>query len=136
MKEKWIQWKPLDILSQKYSMESMLDNATQLKIILSEEDNKKNKIVILFENLPTSYKYTNKILTHALIHNLKQKHEINFYDKWTLFKIENSNYIKWLSKQSATISDSFPFIHFSILGTNCLLDIVASYEPKVEEIYE
>lgn len=63
---------------------------------------------------------------------LSEQYGTVFYSKWSFFRISNLSYLQWLSEQSCGISDSRPLIHFSFFTTNLILDVIASYEPKVE----
>ncbi len=63
--------------------------------------------------------------------------DATFLNGWTFFKVDNSNYVKWLSEQSHGISNHLSCTqHFSILGVDCVFDIIAGYEPKVGLINE
>ncbi len=137
MEEQWIKWEPISGLKGNYNINLVLNDPKTFKIILSDYDNPKSQVIITFEESVASYRDTDETYRYKLICDLGEKYGKEFYINWGLFKVKNSNYIKWLSEQSYGISDHFECNHhFAILGVNCVLDIIASYEPKVEMINE
>jgi len=136
IKEQWTRWNPANNLAKKYYLDSIFDNIAELKITLLEENNKKNKVIITFKYPASSYRETKKIFKDKLIYDLNQKYGKNFCDEWAFFKVDNSNYIKWLSEQSCGIYDDVPFVHYSLITTNSILDLIDQWEPKIEIIKE
>lgn len=63
---------------------------------------------------------------------LSQKYGTNFYTEWTFFKIENSDYLNWIYKESCIANQSNELVHFCLMAMDDILDIVADYEPNVE----
>ncbi len=134
--EQWIRWEPARGLSSKYSIESTIFDDNGLKIILCDELDQTKKISLVFDGIIGSYKLTDetyKIETWAF---LDKQYGANFYSKWTFFKVSNSSYLRMLSEESSGIADSRNLIHFVIIEVNVVLEIVASYEPKVELVEE
>jgi len=136
MTEQWSQWKPINNLAGKYYIESISDNINGLKIVFFEWHNETKKVIITFTDSVDAYRSTDEIFRLKLISDLKEKYKSKLYGKWTFFKVDNSAYIKWLSKQSYTISDERSFMHFSFVGVDSILDVVTNYEPKVALINE
>ena len=134
MQEQWIHWEPISNLSAKYNIDSISDGMDDFKVELTEYKNEKSKAIVTFENSVDAYRMTDETFRLNCINTLDKQHGSNFYGKWTFFKVINSKYIQWLSEESCTISDSIPFIHFSFIAANCILDVVTTYEPKVELI--
>jgi len=132
MEEKWTRWEPASNLAQKYYIHSISDTIDGFFIKLFEENNKKKKIKITFEDSVNSYRNTNES------YRLKTIDHLDTYnaDKrcWTFFKVNNSSYLQWFLEESYGIYDDFPFIHFSFVGVESILDVIAKYEPKIELI--
>ncbi len=136
MTEQWIQWRPIDGLGEKYYIDYISDDFQAFKIYLSQEDDEEKKVLMTFENSISAYRRIDETFRLKLISDLKEKYGSNFYGKWTFFRVDNSAYIKWISEQSCGISSDIPFVHFSLIGFNSILDIITTYEPKIELINE
>jgi len=132
--EKWIKWEPITNLSDTYYIDSIIDDCDGLKIVLSESKNEHNKLSIIFESSVDFYAKTDETFVGSIINELNQLYGTKFYSEWTFFKRINSDHIQQLSKQSYGIADSRNLIHFSIIATDSILDVIAAYEPKIERI--
>jgi len=137
MEEKWTRWEPIDGLEGQYAIKSVIEDTEAFTLNLFKWDDSKKKVLITFDGIVCSYRSTDETYRDKLICDLEEKYGATFLSGWTFFKVNNSNYVKWLSEQSYGISDHFSCTqHFSILGVDCVFDIIASYEPKVEIINE
>jgi hypothetical protein len=134
MKEEWKKWEPIKGLSKKYYTESIIDDFDGFKVVLCDENNKGKKAIITFDSSVSSYKWTNETFRLDTAAFLDKEYGSNFYTEWTFFKITNSPYLQLLSKESSGIADYYSLIHFAIIESNAILDVIASYEPKVELI--
>lgn len=134
MNEQWIKWEPIKGLSANYYVDSISDNMKGFKIVLSEAKNEENKVHIIFKDSIYAYRSTEEGFRLEMLYSLKAKYGAKFYSEWSFFKINDSIYLKWLSEQSYGITDRLNPIHFCIFTMNFILDIVATYEPKVELI--
>ncbi|MCI8408533.1 MAG: hypothetical protein HFJ09_04585 [Lachnospiraceae bacterium] len=56
------------------------------------------------------------------------------FPNWSFFKVTNSPYIKWIKEQAGGFMDEDKLIHFMIVSTDYVLDIVSKYEP--DECYK
>jgi hypothetical protein len=131
MQEEWIRWKPIEGLAEKYDIDYILDGTSGLIIRLYDDKNPTKKIDVIFEQYADSYRHTKESFRSKLIHSLDDKYGNSFYAKGTFFKVTGSEYIKWLSEASSTYSEMFPLTHFSILGVDSVVDVIARYEPTV-----
>lgn len=134
MMEKWIKWEPIKGLSPKYYIESISDNINGFEIILFEGHDNKEKVHVIFENSVDAYNCSEEGFRLKTIWNLGDKYGKDFYGDWTFFKVINSKYLQWLSKESVEMYDSLSLIHFSFLAADSVLDVVTTYEPRVEII--
>ncbi|MBM7615098.1 hypothetical protein JOC73_001660 [Alkaliphilus hydrothermalis] len=132
MSEQWVEWKPVDGLSQKYYIESISDVLDGFRIVLSDADKEENKVNVIFENSVHAYRSTDESFRQSTINILDEAYGTQFYSEWTFFKVVNSEYMKWLSVQSYNIIDSESLIHFSFFAVDSIVDVIAAYEPKVE----
>ena len=129
MIEKWTRWEPIDNLQSKYYLVFIIDDEDGLKLIF---ESNYRKLKIFFENGVSSYIKTDEALRSALIKTFNKNYEPSFYGDWTFFKVENSQYLKWLSDQSNTLSDYYKLNHFACVTDEFIIDIAASGEPLVE----
>ncbi len=138
MKEKWIKWDPFSGLSGSYYIESIKESSEGLEIILADSginaENKKNKIVMKFSCRVTSYRSTDEASRVSLFESLSKQHGTDFYAKWKFFKVENSEYLDWLSKESCEYTDFLNLKHYVIIDDDSLLDIASMCDPDFEII--
>lgn len=103
-------------------------------MVLSDSWHQERKIQLLFDDSVHSYRSTDETFRLNSIYNLQDQYSTEFCTLWTLFKVVNSAYILWLCKESYDITTPQSLIHFSIIAVDSVVDIVASYEPKVEMV--
>lgn len=132
MIEQWSRWEPAEGLSNKYYIDSISDTMEELEIILSDANDR--RIRVMFENSVDSYKSTDETYKLQLICDLDEQYGTDFYSNWIFFKITNSSYIQDTLNGSGVIFNSQEFIHFCIFTSDVAIDILATYEPKVELI--
>jgi hypothetical protein len=125
MNKKWNIWKPKENLIEKYHIDFVIDNDNGLIIKLSNRINNK-KLIIKWGGVVESHMYSKEGCNTELFNSLDSK-------KWTFFKIEDSKYVKWIKEQSWGIYDDRELKHFSIIGSNAVLDIIIDYEPIIYE---
>ena len=131
MSETWIKWKPIEGLAPKYDVDLVVDTMDNFKIVLSEMDNSQKRLEVHFDSGVDIYRLTDESYWRNSLCELKEKYGAEFYWYWSFFKVENSSYLSWLSKESFGISDSRDFVHFAILGEDSILEVIANYEPKI-----
>ena len=131
--EVWTRWiPPVEGLINNYYIDGLLDILDKLKIILADEK-ETHEVHVIFDSNAASYEHTDESFCLTLIANLDEKYGPDFYD-WTFFKIANSSYVKRLSVQSTSISDSLTLTHFCFLSVDSILHILAYEDPEVIRI--
>jgi hypothetical protein len=120
-------------LVPKYYIEPVTDTVQEKFKMVLRESILKNKALISFPHGVDAFRSTDESYTLLTQQILGDKYGQDFYTKWTFFKIENSEYLQWISKQTYHIYDNskFKFIHFCILGEDSMVDIITTYEPTV-----
>ncbi len=136
MVEQWIRWEPVKGLSDKYYIESIVDNMAGFEILMSDSKEQSNKIRVIFEHSVDAYRSTYGSFRQEKIYFIETHYGTKFYAEWTFFKVTHSSYLLWLSEQSYGITDSLSPIHFSFLAMDSVVDVVATYEPKIEIFIE
>lgn len=129
--EEWTHWQPLENMSGKFYVDTLMmsDDGLTIKLYKGEE-----KIEIIFDGCIDAYRYTNDSFSFKIPSDLRKKYGIDFYGNWSFFKVTNSEYLAWLSEKSSEYSKDFPFIHFCIIGGDEIIDVLARYEPEVRFI--
>lgn len=131
IQSEWIKWEPIHGLAKKYDIESIVDGKNGLVIRLYSDNKADKKVEIIFKNYVDAYRHTNESFRINTIHALANKYDSNFYGDWTFFMVKDSEYLRWLSQESSSYADMFPFIHFCFLGVDSIVDVLARYEPVV-----
>ena len=136
MLEKWIKWKPISCLNNKYYIESIKHDKNGFIIILEHcnEYNQKKQIKIIFDGPIESYRYCDEHCRIELLEKLNGKYGAQFYLDWRYFIVENSEYLKWLEQESCTIVSCLEVKHYVFIDNDCILDVVVSFNPKIEVI--
>ena len=135
---KWTKWKPLSVLDNKYYIKSIKDDEDGFEIILAYYENKpekeRDKIKVIFSGPIESYRYCDEHCRLALLRKLDEKYGNGFYVKWRYFTVEDSEYLKWLNKESDGITEHLGVKHYVFIDNDCILDVVAAYKPEFEFI--
>lgn len=118
----WKRWEPKIELKNKYYIDTIKDE-DNLIIELSDEVGTE-KIIMRWDGCITSYTCTEESSRSILYDN-------NELTKWTFFKVENSQYLKWIEYQSLGIEQGDKLIHYCIIGINSVVDIIARYDPEI-----
>ncbi len=129
MQEQWERWEPMKDLSKNYCVDSIFNFKKEFSMFLYDSD-KKNGIKVIYENYIFSYRSTDESFRMKTINNLDEKYGTGFYVGWNFFKIKNSSYINDL-KKIFKIADS-SLIHFCFFDPDIAIDVIATYEPKIE----
>jgi hypothetical protein len=133
MKEEWTRWEPIKGISGQFYLDSLAFSEEGLSIELSNKLNFK-KIQIKFNNPIDTYRYTDESVCFGIFGDLSKKYGNDFYSTWSFFKINNSEYLQWLSEVSGKSINSLPFIHFFIKSSDEIIDILSPHEPEVKII--
>jgi hypothetical protein len=134
MAEQWVRWEPIKGLSNKYFIEYLSADYERLDLILSDAYKIKNNVRIVYAFYPGLHQRVNKKFKEQRLELLHARYGKEFFDTWTFFKVNNSEYSKWLSEQSDTISDSYQLRHFAFVCANSIVDVFSSYEPEITEL--
>ncbi len=132
--EAWIRWEPIEGLSEKYYLDSIINDAEVFKVILSDADNKNKKVAVIFSASVYFQQITEETLTFRRFDTLCDQYSVEFVTSWTFFKVINSSYVQLVSEQSCGAIQSDLLVHYSLLAVDFFVDIIDRAEPKVEFI--
>lgn len=135
MNENWQRWIPIIGLAEKYDV-IHISNAIErnFKIVLVDEINKENHIQLIFEKSIDAYRVTYDSFRENTYSKLYEKYGFDFYHKWSFFRVYNSEYIKILYEETGIDINTLQLIHFCILSSELVIDIIANYDPRVEQL--
>ena len=94
-KEKWIKWEPIGNLPSLLYLEELCHNYQGITLKLQGEEKFSPLLVVNFDGA-LSYRNTDEGDL------LKTLGEVEGYDKWSLFKVENSKYVEWFYEKVVT----------------------------------
>lgn len=129
MKEQWTRWE-LPRVSKNYYCQSLIDTPSDgFQISLFDDNN--NKIIISFTSSVDAYRTTDENFVFNTLEYLEKKYGKEFYSTWSFFKIENSEYLEWLKKESGGTFEIYQLKHYCIWTINCRIDVISNYEPEI-----
>ncbi|EIT87460.1 hypothetical protein A374_00130 [Fictibacillus macauensis ZFHKF-1] len=130
--ELWERWIPIKGLTSRLYNDSFIDNKEGIILEFSDEEDKK-KIVFTFEEGVLSYRNTDEGSLLKKLNELEQQYDTEFYSEWTLFKIKNSEYLKWFLEESSGIYEPDQIEHYVFLTPNDVIEILATCTPGIVE---
>lgn len=130
MNEQWIKWKPIPDLEGQCSLEQLCDSIHGFEIILINSKYTK-KIKLLWKDWVQSFsKIQGPLVVETKIF-LDQKYGPDFHADWSFFIVEDSVYLKKLSKESGALSDAYDVVHFVLITPDSMVNIIPTHEPEV-----
>lgn len=134
MQEQWERWIPASNLASKYSLEDIFDTLDGFSILLSNSNDKKQKVKLTYQYSAENLRKTKiKYRVHTLNY-LDQLYGKEFYTEWTFFTVKNSSYIQLATEQSYEMYNSSNDIHFSLITEDTIIDFIKVSEPIIEFI--
>lgn len=132
MNEQWIKWEPIPGLAGTYDIEKLCDDLNGYEIILVHALDKNKKVRLSWKKSIHSCTRTDKVFAYDTLASIDKKYGFEFHKNWSFFIVEGSEYLQRLSEESCTLSDQFyGVIHFALITSDSIVDIIPTYEPKV-----
>jgi hypothetical protein len=128
---KWIPWYPLERMSDKYNIKSYVSNFDNLKIVLSKRGGGGETEIHISFGGSHIFRKMNESWMSRLWLFLEKTHK-NFDKDWYLFKVEDSEYLKYLSEVSEGLIPYLGFKHYFIMDNEWSFDVVSQMQPRVE----
>lgn len=136
MNEQWIPIVYKELTKHNY-VESFIYENKNLRITLFDHKDEKKRILISFQNTVLLYRNTNESYAFGRIDKIMQeKEDKTLYTENTIFKVINSEYIKKLSLLFPTLKQNSCIIHFALIPTDWVIDVIATQEPSVDYSYQ
>ena len=131
--EKWSRWEPITGLTARYYVDGVVDTIDELIVRLVSDQDQSIGVEVVFDSA-WAYRLTNESFRLSLIYQLGLKYGEDFYTKWAFFKVDESDYLDWLSRESYEFSESAEMTHYCLMGLESFVDIAASEDPVVKLI--
>ncbi len=132
MIESWERWEPIPNLARCHDVEKVVESFQNFSLeIIELETDQNNKILLDFGKTVQAYRNVYETFRVMLFTKLRNKYGTDFYANWTFFKVQDSEYIKWIEQRSNTSCSSIKLSHFSFLFNDSVVDVIASQEPKI-----
>ncbi len=130
--EVWTRWNPENIPEcHAYSVDIRHEESGI--VFLVEFDDK--IIKVSFDGNIPMYVYSDEGLRMATYAPVQKKHNDNFYFRdWFLYRVENSDFLKWTALESLGIYGDLYNKHFCIVTENDVVDILSAADPTFEII--
>jgi hypothetical protein len=131
--EKWSRWEPIEGLGHNYYLDGLVDNIDELIVRLSSEQDQSLGVEVRFDSA-LCYRVSEESFRQDTIRQLHLKYGGDFYAQWAFFKVEESNYLDWISRESYEFSSYVGLTHYCLKGLESFVDIAASDAPVVKLI--
>lgn len=130
--ENWIVWNPKNINTKKvsgaYDVETLTDENARKFIVYCEN----HTVDVYFHCHVPIYLYSDEGIRMASYMPVQEKHHDKaYFNKWFLHKVENSDFIQWAVKESCGFYSEEELLHFCIVTSNDVVDILSSGEPDI-----
>ena len=123
-----IKWSPLEGICEKLSLEGLHDDYEGVRLLLKGESPNNRMLRISFD---PALSYRN-IDEGDYMKSLHSFHGGELLGKWTLFTVENSEFLQWFTKESHETHKGENITHYAVLTIDDCVDILSAYPPKVE----
>ncbi|MDX8047163.1 hypothetical protein SH601_14320 [Gracilibacillus sp. S3-1-1] len=128
--EHWEKWVPINGLPLKMYRDRFSDDKEGIVLELSD-DIEKMKVVVKFNNGVLSYRsaYAGALLD--TLEKLEEQYGTSFFGEWTLFKVKNSDYIKWFLHESKGVYQASDIEHYVFITTDDMIEVLATSPPSM-----
>lgn len=121
--EQWTKWVPYgESLGKKYTKKNLVLDKN-FKILAENESREAKDILINFSEGVSVFRVTDIAYCSSILQTIDRAYGKNFHQKWTFFKVINSEYVKWLYEESLQIVN-LNTNHYVFVFTNYIVDVV------------
>lgn len=118
-------WEPMKDIPEKVYLQALHDDYEGLRIILKGSGNSRTFRIKFNTNL--GYRNTNE---SERLKMLDENPE--FCGGWALFKVKDSDFIKWIITESNEIVHEGNIMHYIILTPDDIVEVVSKDNPEIE----
>jgi hypothetical protein len=128
-------WFPFKQCDASYSITDFNHSFKGLEITLEQRESYKNIVLKV-------YFFGRKVISNVVNESYRGKFNVQSPELLKdvgscgpLFKVENSDYMRYLEEQSGGIMALMDFKHYFILDTEVSIDVASQWQPRIE-LYE
>lgn len=127
-------WEPIENLADSFHIYSIYNDHDGFKVILVEYDDETKKVLIEFRGI-SAYRVTKELIAMHILDGYTTEPFKNGESRpWSLFTLTNSEYLKWASDQSDTVSEELGLVHYCIWTKDKVFEVLSWVVPQVEFI--
>jgi len=123
----WKKWTPKGNVFPKFDIEFIDNNTKGIFIKLKNNYEYSQSMIVTFCVMWFSYKVIKTKDYCRTIEILKKQKGPDFVDSWSLFEVEDSDYLRWVQEESHGVYEDYdgPKIkHYVFMGTNIIFEIL------------
>ncbi|MFK3987236.1 MULTISPECIES: hypothetical protein [Exiguobacterium] len=126
--EKWERWAVNPEIPAKLELQALIDDKDGLRLVFMDAD--ENTYTFLFDGLVQSYRNTDEGTLFKTLKHLYKHYDPDFFSDWTLFKVSDSSYLKWLAEESENIYETvYDIQHYVFLTSNDVVEVISTEPP-------
>lgn len=129
--ENWKYWIPQKNMPLPDDIKKVCADDEGLIITCIDETKQKN-IIFRFLGTIYSYRFTDEGCFLKTFDYINKNYKTHFIHGTSLFKVENSKYLKWFKEESYDAWGTKDFEHYVFYTQNDILEVLSPYPPEIE----
>ena len=130
----WEKWIPLESIPARLYKDSLIDDGDSPRIIVSDET-EGQKYSFLFDGLLLSYRNSDEGSRIRMLEHLDKHYAHLEYGNWTLFKIKNSSYLEWFTRESLKRYEGIVEVgYYVFLTSNDVIEVLSVDAPTITKV--
>ena len=131
MSEKWSKWIPSKKVPAILYPEKIVDSNEGLFISFKNQSKSQN-IIFIYDGTLFTYRNTEEGVFLRTIDYLHKNYSPDFYGEWSLFKVENSQYLRWFNEESLGVYQDQNIEHYVFYTSDVIIEVLSPYSPEIE----
>lgn len=130
MQEEWIRLEQDVIPEGKYIVTCLIQNADGTKVVLDDE---KTVVEISFDGIPSLVRSATEGIRMRTWSEVQLKYQNKFFFQNSFFyQVQNSKLSKWAREESCNFYEEEQLMHYCIVTSEEVIDILAGFKPTVK----
>ena len=130
----WHKWIPIQgIPNETMYVDELTDGIGEERLRIKLSNDAESYFIEITFDAPALYMYSDEGKRLRTLTKLEEEYGRDFYTKWTLVQVENSEILSWVYNESCLgeAKDVIVFKHYVIAGMDEFIDVISQYEPEV-----
>ncbi|OVE70668.1 hypothetical protein CCS79_01470 [Clostridium diolis] len=131
--EGWSRWGEDKNLPKKMELESLTDGKDGLVLKFCDSECSDRKINVIYSNMVLAYRNRDEGDYLKTFKHLSDTYGDEFYTKWSLFKVKNSEFIEWFNEESLNVHEyqKESIEHYVFITVNDVIEIISPNSPEI-----